>query len=254
MTIAIRLTALLTLATALAALASPAAAQEDDTIPLVGVTTAPPGDPRTDLSTSAETCARLDEDETLEIAVFTGPVPETRGISGFEFSLAFDPDLLQVTASDPMRLLAEADGSNVLSVGEEMADDGDILVGVADFGQPTGVEPDGTSETGPGLLLGLTLTNGSETGVSELALDGVIITDDANGVIPVDSTAKAEVAVNTDCPGTTSPTPGPTPEPTQQADDGSGSEALAIAVAVVVLAAITTVGVTYRLRSRSARR
>lgn len=250
MPVAVRLAALSVLAAALVPAAGRAGAQDGETIALVGVATSIAADARADLSDDPETCARLDEDDSLEIAVFTSAVPETRGVSGFEFRLAFDPDVLQITASDPMQLLAQAEGSDVLSVGEEMSDDGELLVGVADFGRPLGVEPEGTSESGPGVLMTVTLTGGPETGLSDISLEGVIVTDDANEEIPVDSQADAQVAVNTDCPDAAA-SPAPTPEPRQEAEDGSGSEELAIALAAAVLAAIAGVGVAYRMRRRA---
>ena len=246
MAITIRLAAALALAAALVALPNPSAAQDGDPIATIGIDTRPPADPRADLSGDPQTCVRVDEGETVDIAVFTSAVPDSRGISGFEFSLTFEPELVTVTATDPALLLAQAEGSDVLSIGEEESEDGELLVGVADFG-PLGIEPEGASESGPGLLLGLTLTGGAVEGTGDLTIGNIIITDDANGVIPVDSNPSAVVAANADCPAAGA---SPTPQPSQDPEDGSGSTALVVGLSLAVLVAVAGGALAYRFWQR----
>jgi hypothetical protein len=243
MAIAPRIAVACALVAALASLPLPASAQdqEQDTIALVGIDTHAPSDPRADLSDAPQTCLRLDDGDTAEIAVFTSAVPDSRGISGFEFRLTFDPDLVTVSAVDPDLLLAQAEGSDVLPVGDTESEDGELLAGVADFGA-LGIEPEGASETGPGLLLGLTLSGGSASGLADLTINGVIITDDANAVIPVDATTNAQVAANQDCPGA----PSATPEPSGEDDGGAGSTLLVVLIAVLVLLSVAGAALAYR--------
>jgi hypothetical protein len=131
--------------------------------------------------------------------VFVDEVPADRGIAGFQFEMSFSPSLVTVTASDFGQLLDQARRSDLFIPGDTTSSDGSYLAGVIDFG-PEGIEPDGSSEIGPGVLVRISLTGQSGVGVGNLTLLTPFMQGDDNQAIPIGTVLNAKVAVNTDCP------------------------------------------------------
>ena len=169
---------------------------------------------RVGVDTTLEACVRVDQGQTREIDVFVDEVPTDRGISGFEFDMLFDPSLAHVTSLSLEQLLEDGAGSSLIPLGDSSSTDGSLRVAAVDFGT-LGIDPAGASEVGPGILVRITLTGQSGTGVGDLTLQGITITDDEGIIpIPVDATLNAKVAANTDCPSQPTPTATSTPTPT----------------------------------------
>ena len=171
--------------------------------------------------TSLDTCAQVNVGETLSIDVFVDAAPADRGVSGFEFDLVFNSGDVHATAVDRNQLLATAAGSSIQPFGDSSSTDSSLRAAAVDFGD-FGIEPAGASEVGPGILARITLTGQSGTGVSDITLENVTITDDAGAEINVDQVAAAQVASNTSCsaPPTPTPSPSPTPGPDNRSDIG----------------------------------
>lgn len=200
-------------------------------IETIGISAAPQNDPRAGLTSDRQPCARLNEGESRELAVYTSDVPADRGISAFEVRLAFDPTLVTVTAVDYQQLLAQAADSNLLDLGETESDDGEIILAAGDFSR-VGIEPSGPSETGPGVLAAVEFTALEASGVSDLSLPTAVVADDLNSIVEVDSQAGASIAVNTDCPpGSEAPAAGDTDGDAPWTEVGI---VLAVTAAVVV--------------------
>lgn len=168
---------------------------------------------------TVDSCVSVGTGRSLDIdIVLPSPgIPAGRGLSGFEFTLFFDPTVLTLTASNPEMLLGQAGGSKVIAISEPLPNTFGEHVSVAvDFG-PQGIEPAGSSEIGPGVLSRITLSAHS-TGVARLVLRGVALVDDQSQRIPVDSGQEASVAVAAACPaaspsGLTGATPSPAAQP-----------------------------------------
>ncbi len=147
---------------------------------------------------------------TLTIDVIVDEVPTDRGTSGFGFTLAFDPAVVTVTASSTtVSLLGLDPDSSLINVGDTTSPDGSFLGGLADFGgsgidTPPFAADSFSSETGPGVLVRLTLT-AQGNGLSGLNLSSVgVAGDDTNpilgpgaGAIPI---GNGKVAVGQACP------------------------------------------------------
>ncbi len=84
-----------------------------------------------------------------------------------------------------------------------------------DFGT-SGIEPAGSSETGPGVIARVTLLPQTD-GVSALILSNVLLIDDSSERLSLEPLPSASVYVGQPCPGqsdTDTPTPSPTATPT----------------------------------------
>ncbi|MBI2912994.1 MAG: hypothetical protein HYY03_03645 [Chloroflexi bacterium] len=150
----------------------------------------------------------------IDVVIPTPGVPAERGIAAYQFTLYYNPDILWVEADDNKLLLAQAAGSNLVSISDPKPDKNGVYIswGV-DFG-PSGIEPGGSSETGSGAISRITLTP-RKNGHSTLALQDVIILDDDSEPIAVDAVLGANVYVGAACPGqTAAPTPTLTPSAT----------------------------------------
>jgi hypothetical protein len=95
-------------------------------------------------------------------------------------------------------LLAQAAESNVIPIADPRPDKNGVYVswGV-DFG-PSGIEPGGSSETGPGVLARITILPQSE-GISTLTLRDVLFIDDASNRITLESVRSATISVGRPC-------------------------------------------------------
>lgn len=147
----------------------------------------------------------------VDIVVPGSGVPADRGISAYQFSLLYDPGSIWITDDDSNMLLAQAAGSNVIAIADPRPDRNGVYVswGV-DFG-PSGIEPGGSSETGPGVIARITLLPQSE-GSSTLTLSDVLAIDDASRRITLETIQSATIYVGSPCPAqSVAPPLSPTP-------------------------------------------
>ncbi len=147
---------------------------------------------------------------TVDIALPEPGVPGSRGVSAYQFTLFYIGAVVSVTADDHRMLLDEAPGSALIPISDAKPDTNGVYTsGAVDFG-PKGVEPDGASEVGPGVLARLTLTP-RVAGVSPLVIKDVIIKDDAGDDIEIISVLSAHLYAGEPCPGQAVATPTATP-------------------------------------------
>ncbi len=210
---------LATLAAPLAGLPRPAAAASS--IPVLAVDADPSGNgPRA--VGPIEDCVSTAPGQTVavDIALPDPGVPAGRGIAAYQFNLFYDPAILSIADEDQGLLLDQAPGSTLFPISEATPDtNGIFFSGAADFG-PKGIEPAGASETGPGVLVRLTLQPRA-AGSSPLLLRDIILLDDGSQSISVDSVQTATVLVGQPCPGRSEGAPSapvPSPAPTPSAD------------------------------------
>ena len=149
---------------------------------------------------SIEQCVSTSVGRPTQIdIVVPGPgVPAGRGISAYQFSLRYDPGSIWITDDDSNMLLAQAARSNVIPIADPRPDRNGVYEswGV-DFG-PSGIEPAGSSETGPGVIARITLLPQS-VGVSTLTLSDVLVIDDASDRISLESVQSATIIVGQSC-------------------------------------------------------
>ncbi|MBI3976486.1 MAG: Ig-like domain-containing protein [Armatimonadetes bacterium] len=137
---------------------------------------------------------------TAQIDVIVNEVPADRGIAGFGFILSFNPAIVHVTSSSGApSLLALDPDSAAFNAGDITSTDGTFTGGYADFGlegidTPPFTADDKSSESGPGVLLRLTLTAQAE-GASPLDLSGVGVAGDDLDPITIDSVQHGTVVV-----------------------------------------------------------
>jgi hypothetical protein len=164
---------------------------------------------------TVESCvtAEVGQPVTVDILLPAPGIPAERGISGYEFTLYYDSQLLRMEAEDPNQLLVQAGGSRLIPITGPLPDStgSHFSVGL-DFGT-RGIEPNGASETGPGVITRITVDPVRE-GVSALDLQGVIIVDDDSQKIEVPNPVDAMIAVGEACQQAT-PSPAP-PAPASQ--------------------------------------
>jgi hypothetical protein len=149
---------------------------------------------------SIEQCVSASVGRPTQIdIVVPGPgVPVDRGIGAYQFSLLYDPGSIWISDDDSNMLLAQAARSNVIPIADPRPDRNGVYEswGV-DFG-PSGIEPAGTSETGPGVIARITLLPQSEGG-STLTLSHVLVIDDASNRISLESVQSAIINVGRPC-------------------------------------------------------
>ena len=157
---------------------------------------------------------------SIDILIPSPGVAAADGIMGYQFTLNYNLAIVNVSAEDNAFLLNARSGSDLRSFPDPTPDAGAYFSAAVDFGT-LGIEPAGTSETGPGVVARITL-NAVGPGVSALTLSDVILVTANNSEIPIDSITNAQIAVDTPCPTTLPPTippsfpptPPPTPPPT----------------------------------------
>jgi hypothetical protein len=162
-------------------------------------------------------CAAVSAGDTISIDVGV-PEPgiaDDRGLAGYQFRLFYDPLVLRVVADDSEQLMDQAPSSNLVPLADPKPDsDGVYFTAVVDFG-PSGIEPDGTSEVGPGVIARVTL-EAQAAGMSGLVLQDVILKDDSGEDIEIDSVQSASIYVGEPCPGS-SPNSSPSATPAASA-------------------------------------
>ncbi len=212
-----------TMAAALLAVAvlSPGHAQETVT---VAIDTDPAGNTATSLG-DTQTCNTISAGQTLDIDVTVDSIPpwidlngdgtadfdDTGGMIAFQFTLLYDPNVVEVTTVNSQMLIA-ANGVLPVQLGDTPPDrDGEFLLGFADFSSTT-------PEDGSGVLSRITLT-AVGSGQSNLDLSQTIVSDASNTEYPL-AIGNAAVAVDQPC---TPPQPAtPTPATANQDSDGDG--------------------------------
>ena len=103
-------------------------------------------------------------------AIPPNPPADGGGISGFQFFLHFDPQIVQITNVDNNFLLTSAGGGVPVDFTDPLSTQGDgvLSIAAADFGSHL--------DSGPGVLSRITV-KGIADGRSELSLTGVILAD-----------------------------------------------------------------------------
>lgn len=154
--------------------------------------------------------AEVGQAVTVDVVLPDSGIPADRGISGYQFSMIYDPGVVWIQADDNNQLLAQAQGSNVISLSDPKPDTNGIYVSWAvDFGR-AGIEPDGSSETGSGIIARLTLLP-KATGLTSLSLQDVLLLDDKSSPIDAGSPNSASLYVGAPCPGDSSSVPARSP-------------------------------------------
>jgi hypothetical protein len=148
---------------------------------------------------------------SVDIAVPAPGIPSNQGIAGFEFGFFYDAQSLSVTGQNVDLLLAQAPGSSVLPFSAPLpSDTGDHELAVVDFG-PSGIEPAGSSEIGPGVLARMTL-RAKATGITPIAVRNIRLATDSLEIVDGIPAATGSVAVGVPCPA-----PSPRTVPAAQA-------------------------------------
>jgi hypothetical protein len=167
----------------------------------------------------------------IDIVVPAPGVPTDRGISAYQFTVRYDPAVIWIGADDGKMLLAAAAGSNVISIADPKPDKNGVYESWgADFG-PSGIEPAGSSEAGPGVIAGITLLPQRE-GASALTLTDVLVIDDASSRISLASFQYATINVGEPCStgsATTGSGPSPTAKPASPVPSPTARPASAVA-------------------------
>jgi hypothetical protein len=199
--------------------AASSAASQSASVALVALDTDASGNgPRTVDAIDDCVSAPVDQPVDIDIVIPSPGVPADRGIAAYQFSIMYDPAVVWIAADDSDMLLAQAAGSNVIAIADPKPDSNAVYQswGV-DFGT-SGIEPAGSSETGPGVIARITLLPQSD-GVSPLTLSNVLLIDDASERLSLEPVQSGSVYVGQPCPvqsdtGTPTPTPAPSPTPT----------------------------------------
>jgi hypothetical protein len=194
----------------LLAFSQPASASDESAVPIaIDVQTQGNG-PRSVGSVDSCVSAEVGQPVTVDVVLPDSGIPVDRGISAYQYSMIYDPAIVWVQADDSNQLLAQAHGSSIIPLSDPKPDTNGVYVSWAvDFG-PAGIEPEGSSETGPGVIARLTLLPKS-AGQTSLSLQDVVLLDDKTNPINVGSVTGASLYVGEPCPGDSSPTPAPTP-------------------------------------------
>ncbi len=194
----------------LLAFSQPAGASDEPAV-TIAIDMRPNGNgPRSAGSVDSCVSAEAGQPVTVDIVLPDPGVPADRGMSAYQFSMIYDPGVVWIQADDSNQLLAQAHGSSVIPLSDPKPDTNGVYVSWAvDFG-PAGIEPEGSSETGPGVIARLTLLPRS-AGQTSLSLQEVLLLDDKSNPISVASVSDASLYVGAPCPGDSSPTPAPTP-------------------------------------------
>jgi hypothetical protein len=161
---------------------------------------------------SLESCISIAAERQVDIDIVVPPpgIPTDEGIAGFEFGFFYDAQLLSLAGQNVDLLLAQAPGSSVVPFsGPLPSETGDHELAVIDLGG-SGIEPAGSSETGPGVLARMSLLP-KATGIARIAVRNIRLATDSLEIVEITPAALGSIAVGVPCP---SPTPGPaTPAP-----------------------------------------
>jgi hypothetical protein len=160
---------------------------------------------------SLDNCVSTEPGGELAIdIVVSDPGLGAAGLSGYEFRLYFDPDVVWVQSEDPHQLLSQAPGSSLFPVSGPFPNySGEHLSIAVDFGSGD-IEPTGSSESSGGVLSRITLLAKSR-GESNLRLQRVSLVDDASEKVTPAIAGPSRILVGSTCElaATTSATPAP---------------------------------------------
>jgi hypothetical protein len=200
-----------------------AGADQSASIAIVAIDADPSGNgPRTVGAIDQCVSATLGQAVDIDIVVPSPGVPADRGVAAYQFSIFYDPTIVWITADEAAdMLLGQASRSAVIQIADPKPDYNGIYDswGV-DFG-PSGIEPAGAFETGPGVIARITLLP-KANGVSSLTLTNVLVIDAASDRISLDSILSATINVGQPCPEQRQQ-PTPTPAPDSSAGPGQQS-------------------------------
>jgi hypothetical protein len=198
--------------------ASPAPAGAQSSAQLLALdVTASGNDSRTVGTVEECVSASVGQAVDVDVVVPGSGIPTDRGMAAYQFSLLYDPSILWVQADNGKMLLDQAPGSNVITIADPKPDKNGLYVswGV-DFG-PSGIEPAGSSEVGPGVIARLTLLP-QAAGRSALALGDVLVIDDDSQRIELEDIQPAAIHVGEPCPGESDPSVDPEPTGSEPVD------------------------------------
>lgn len=205
------------------------ATHSSSTVELVAVDPAIDGNTATLLG-PVDSCFQIAPGSVVDVDVIVNAIPADRPVTAFQFDLFYNPAIVHVVGFNSSMLLAAQPGSNVLPpLTDPIPDsDGGFQAAALDFGAST--------ETGPGVLSRITL-EAVGTGVTPLSpsTEEVLIYDDRNERLTVNSLGAAYLAVGEACPagqpaplaaapGATPDSEAPTPAPAAEGT-ASGSPA-----------------------------
>lgn len=163
---------------------------------------------------TVDSCASVAVGDSVDVDIVVVPpgIPADSGISGFQFTLFFDSQIVSVTAEDPQMLAAQAPNSSLLYFGNPVLPNqsGEHTSIAIDFG-PSAIEPAGASETGPGVLSRITLL-ARAPGISPIPIRNVTLVDSEDRTYEP-MVQQATIAVAQPCaqPTSSPPTSAPTP-------------------------------------------
>ncbi len=174
-----------------------------------------------------QSCRTVQAGDTFDVDVY---VTDVSALTGFEFQLQFNADVLQVSAVNDKMFLASISGSNIISFTERPPGQttGSLSAAAADFG-----ESGTTEESGSGVLTRFTLkaaAKGKSTvSIAEPKLAANVGGNPASPVEPVDGQTfigpvfSANIAVGESCTPPPSPTPNPKLTPTNDGQAPGGT-------------------------------
>jgi hypothetical protein len=164
-----------------------------------------------------ESCRRIEPGATVDVDLVVQEIPADRPITAIQFTVFYDAAVVHVTGRNVNMLLSAVPDSTAIAfpaLTDPVPDsDGAFQAAGIDFSQTA-------RETGPGVLLRLTV-QAVGSGLSLLspnaATEAMLIFDDHNEQIPIDTITAAFLAVGIDCPTETPPVlsafPGSLPPP-----------------------------------------
>jgi hypothetical protein len=166
-----------------------------------------------------EDCARIDTAVSkklqIDVVIPDPGIPADVGIKGWQFDLLYDPNVVHVVDHDPNMLLAQAEGSDLLtSLSEETPDsDGSFTSAAVDFTRRYQIEPNGAQEIGPGVIARITLEAVGKGATNLTFGDNLALLGENGAAIPIGKVQEAAVSVDTNCvpPPARTPTSTPTP-------------------------------------------
>lgn len=212
------------------------------TIHLLAVDADPTGNGWTSLG-PIDPCVRTEVHKEVDVDVVVDAIPPERPIIAFQFTVNYDPAILEVTAYDQKYLLAAVGSFQAFEAfNDPLPDsDGKLDLGIVDLASNS---PEGANmESGPGVLARITLrakaAGNSAVSVAFNPPDVYpLILDRWNKEIQIDNLGHAIVSVGADCPQSDAPSQtvslpsieeilglSPTPEPAASGPATAGPQA-----------------------------
>ena len=226
----------------------------------ISIDAIPEGDAPASVAT-IETCASAQEGETFDVDLVIEDVAE---LLAWEITISYEPDVLEVSATDVEMFQAANEGSQVLDLSEPTPDhDGNYILQSVDSADPP------SPDSGSGILARITF-KAVGTGTSVLSAEktdlnddgtldrgpflrdvaGEVIGDEDGDTLFDGPVSDAEIRVGQPCPGQESAT-----AIRRSKDDGGTSVALVVGLALGGLA-VVAIGaaavVFFRRRARAA--